>query len=164
MSGGVVLTVGNEMMGDDGAGPLLAELLSREPAAGWRVVDGGSAPENVVQDVLDLRPERVLIVDAADMGMEPGKVCLVDDRAIASLYLITTHNLPLSFLIERLREHVPEVLFLGIQPDLVAFGFPMSGAVCEAVEDLHLQLCEGFQIPELPWLAGSAAGFLTAND
>lgn len=161
---GVVLTVGNEMMGDDGAGPLLATLLEREPAAGWHVIDGGSAPENVLQQVLGLRPERVLVVDAADMGIDPGKVCLVDDRAIASLYMVTTHNLPLSFLIERLREEVPEVLFLGIQPDLVAFGFPMSGAVREAVEDLHVHLREGFDIPELPWLAGASPGLASAND
>ena len=39
----VILTVGNSLMGDDGAGPLLAELLESEPAPGWAVIDGGSA-------------------------------------------------------------------------------------------------------------------------
>ena len=41
----VVLAVGNSMMGDDGAGPLLAELMTQSPIPGWEVVDGGSAPE-----------------------------------------------------------------------------------------------------------------------
>jgi len=31
---GVVLTVGNSMMGDDGAGPMLGEKMLRDPAGG----------------------------------------------------------------------------------------------------------------------------------
>lgn len=36
----VVLTVGNSMMGDDGAGPLLAELMEADPIEGWIVING----------------------------------------------------------------------------------------------------------------------------
>ncbi|PLM12223.1 hydrogenase maturation peptidase HycI, partial [Klebsiella pneumoniae] len=42
----VLLCVGNSMMGDDGAGPLLAEMCAANPAGQWVVIDGGSAPEN----------------------------------------------------------------------------------------------------------------------
>lgn len=131
------------MMGDDGAGPLLAELLARKPAAGWIVIDGGAAPENVTHQVLALSPQRVLIVDAADMALAPGDMRLIDSESIADLFIITTHNLPLSFLIDGLRETTPEVLFLGIQPDLVAFSFPMTSAVRTAVEALHADLLAG---------------------
>lgn len=41
----VLLCVGNSMMGDDGAGPLLAELCAANPPGNWVVIDGGSAPE-----------------------------------------------------------------------------------------------------------------------
>ncbi len=41
----VLLCVGNSMMGDDGAGPLLAEMCAANPAGQWVVIDGGSAPE-----------------------------------------------------------------------------------------------------------------------
>ena len=58
MAQNVVLTVGNSMMGDDGAGPLLADLLGKQPAPGWVVIDGGSAPENHVHQVLEHQPER----------------------------------------------------------------------------------------------------------
>ncbi len=34
------------MMGDDGAGPLLAEKCAAAPQGNWEVIDGGSAPEN----------------------------------------------------------------------------------------------------------------------
>ncbi len=142
-SDGVILTVGNSMMGDDGAGPLLAELLASKPAPGWTVIDGGSAPENVAHAVQALKPTRVVVVDAADFAELPGTLRLIDDAAIADMFIMTTHNLPLSFLIERLRETIPEVLFLGIQPDVVAFGFPMGDAVRTAVEVLHASLLAG---------------------
>ncbi|GAA5179432.1 hydrogenase maturation peptidase HycI [Niveibacterium umoris] len=152
MSGGVILTVGNGMMGDDGAGPLLAELLTATPAPGWTAIDGGSAPENVTHQVQALAPQRVVVFDAADMGLAPGELRLIDDASIADMFIMTTHNLPLSFLIERLREFVPEVLFLGVQPDVVAFGFPMSSPVRSAVASLHARWCEGFDPRAYPQL------------
>ena len=139
----IILTVGNNMMGDDGAGPLLAELLTQTPAPGWLVIDGGSAPENVAHEVQAHSPQRVLIVDAADMALAPGEMCLIDEASIAELFIVTTHNLPLSFLMERLRETIPEVLFLGIQPDIVAFSFPMTDKVRNAVTLLHAALLAG---------------------
>ncbi|MDR3410333.1 MAG: hydrogenase maturation peptidase HycI [Formivibrio sp.] len=148
----VILTVGNSMMGDDGAGPLLAELMTKTPVENWMVIDGGSMPENVSHEVETLSAQRVVVVDAADMGLTPGEVRLIDDASIADLFIMTTHNLPLSFLIERLREMVPEVLFLGIQPDIVAFHFPMTDSVRLAVETVHSNLCAGVDPREYAWL------------
>lgn len=59
----VVLTVGNSMMGDDGAGPLLADLMEANPIDGWMVINGGSAPENVSYQIRALQPQCVVIVD-----------------------------------------------------------------------------------------------------
>ena len=156
MSDQVLLTVGNSMMGDDGAGPLLSSLLDRAPAPGWQVVDGGSAPENVVHRVRALSPWRVVVVDATDMDLEPGAIRLVDDRRIADQFIMTTHDLPVCFLIAALRESVPEVAFLGIQPALVAFGCPMSAAVERAVRDIHAQLRSGCAIDHWPSLEAPA--------
>lgn len=143
MTANVVLTVGNSMMGDDGAGPLLAELMTQSPIADWTVIDGGSMPENHSHHVSELNPARVIVVDAAEMGLAPGEIRIVDDRHIAELFIMTTHNLPISFLIERLREDVPEVVFLGIQPGTVAFSYPMCDAVKSAVETIHARLASG---------------------
>ena len=62
MGASVILTVGNNMMGDDGAGPMLAGMLLETPAYGWDIIDGGTAPENEVQRVRALGPARVLVV------------------------------------------------------------------------------------------------------
>lgn len=136
----VVLTVGNSMMGDDGAGPLLAERMTEQPLAGWHVIDGGSAPENVVHRIRALQPTRLIIVDAADMELPPGETRIIDPERIAEMFIMSTHNLPLNFLIDQLKEDISEVIFVGIQPTLVAFYFPMTEPVKQAVETVYQQL------------------------
>lgn len=69
----VLLCVGNSMMGDDGAGPLLAEMCAANPPGNWTVLDGGSAPENEVVAIRAMKPSRLLIVDATDMGPTPAR-------------------------------------------------------------------------------------------
>ena len=140
----VLLSVGNSMMGDDGAGPLLAEMCAAKPAGEWRVIDGGSAPENDVAAIRDLRPARLLLVDATDMGLNPGEIRVVNPDDIAEMFMMTTHNMPLNYLIDQLKEDVGEVIFLGIQPDIVGFYYPMTPPVKAAIETIYQRL-EGWQ-------------------
>ncbi|EHF5062131.1 hydrogenase maturation peptidase HycI, partial [Enterobacter hormaechei] len=125
----VLLCVGNSMMGDDGAGPLLAEKCAANPPGSWVVIDGGSAPENDVVAIRELRPDRLLIVDATDMGLNPGEIRLIDPDDIAEMFMMTTHNMPLNYLVDQIKDDVGEVLFLGIQPDIVGFYYPMTQPV-----------------------------------
>lgn len=135
-----LLCVGNSMMGDDGAGPRLAELCAEQPLPGWTVVDGGAAPENDIGFLREQRPQHLVIVDATDMGLAPGEMRIIDENDIADMFMMTTHNLPLTFLIQQLREDIPQITFVGIQPDVVAFYYPMSAAVEQAVNRLHQRL------------------------
>lgn len=138
------------MMGDDGAGPYLYQLLTENPLSDWEVIDGGSAPENVAHQIRQLRPKRLLIVDAADMELPPGKIRIIDKDAIAELFFVSTHNMPLNFLIEQLEEDIAEIVFVGIQPDLVSFGFPMTETVRDSVQFLCDFLREGRTLDEIP--------------
>lgn len=150
---GMVLTVGNSLMGDDGAGPLLAELLEAVPAHGWTVLDGGATPENVTHIVRAEAPDRVLIVDAANMKLAPGAVCRIDAADVAKQFLINTHAFPLDILIASLRESVPHVTFVGVQPALVTFWGDISPAVRAAVKGLHRSLITGIDPDDLPTVA-----------
>jgi hydrogenase 3 maturation protease len=147
----VVLTVGNSLMGDDGAGPLLCERMETDPVPGWTVIDGGSMPENVTYAVRAMKPRRLLIVDAAALGLQPGEMRFVDKTRISELGLGGTHNLPLSFLMNDLEQDVEQVVFLGIQPQEVGFYLPMSETVRAAVEKIHKGLASGLN--EIPWLS-----------
>jgi hydrogenase 3 maturation protease len=133
----LVLAVGNSMMGDDAAGPLLAQLIGRGPLAQWDVLDGGSAPENLLYLVREMAPVQVLVIDAADMDLEPGEVRLVGAARLEDPFLMTTHTLPLSYLVQSLEEFVPKVELLGIQPHTVAFGYPLSPEVKQAVSQVY---------------------------
>lgn len=133
----VVLTVGNNMMGDDGAGPLLAELMEANSIDGWVVINGGSAPENVSYQVRELQPQCVVIVDAADIGLNPGEIRVIDPDYIAEMFIMSTHNMPLNFLIDQLKADIAQITFLGIQPDIVGFYYPMTEAVKKAVDEVY---------------------------
>ncbi|MDU4094130.1 MAG: hydrogenase maturation peptidase HycI [Pantoea sp.] len=132
-----LLCVGNSMMGDDGAGPRLTELCTQQPLPGWTVVDGGAAPENDIGYLRELRPTHLAIVDATEMGLAPGEMRIIAEQDISEMFMMTTHNLPLTFLIEQLRADIPHITFIGIQPETVAFYYPMSAAVEQAVSHLH---------------------------
>lgn len=151
----VLLCVGNSMMGDDGAGPLLAEMCLAAPQGDWVVIDGGTAPENDVVAIRELRPQRLLLVDATDMGLNPGEIRIIDPDDIAEMFMMTTHNMPLNYLIDQLKDDIGEVIFLGIQPDIVGFYYPMTDAIKNAVEKVYRSLADwqgngGFSALEAP--------------
>jgi hydrogenase 3 maturation protease len=139
----LVLTVGNGMMGDDGAGSLLARMMTQTPIDEWDILSGGAAPENVLHRVREAAPEHVLLVDAADMDLPPGSIRRIPEDKLDDLFMFTTHTLPLTFLIQALREFVPQVELIGIQPAVVAFGYPMSERVRDAVSQVYDDLGSG---------------------
>ena len=102
----VLLTVGNSMMGDDGAGPLLFQLCEQKTLQNWTALDGGATPENSVHTIRQLKPKRLLIVDAAEMELAPGEIRIIEKESIAEMFFMSTHNMPLNFLIEQLEQDI----------------------------------------------------------
>jgi hydrogenase 3 maturation protease len=79
-------------------------------------------------------------VDATDMSLDAGEIRIVDPDDIAEMFLMTTHNMPLNYLIDQLKEDAGEVIFLGIQPDIVGFYYPMTEKVKAATEVVYQHL------------------------
>ncbi|STP18272.1 hydrogenase 3 maturation protease [Escherichia coli] len=67
----VLLCVGNSMMGDDGAGPLLAEKCAAAPKGNWVVIDGGSAPENDIVAIRETAPDTAAYCRRHGYGAKP---------------------------------------------------------------------------------------------
>jgi hydrogenase 3 maturation protease len=143
----LVVTVGNSMMGDDAAGPLLAQKMQAAPLEAWEVLDGGSAPENCLYQIRESVPEQVLVIDAADMDLPPGEIRLIEAGQLEDPFLMTTHTLPLSYLVQALRDFVPRVDLVGIQPRVVAFGYPVSDEVEHAIGRVY----DALKQDELGW-------------
>ena len=68
----------------------------------------------------------------------------IDPDDIAEMFMMTTHNMPLNYLIDQLKEDIGEVIFLGIQPDIVGFYYPMTQPIKDAVETVYQRL-EGWE-------------------
>ena len=74
----------------------------------------------------------------------PGEIRIIDPDDIAEMFMMTTHNMPLNYLIDQLKEDIGEVIFLGIQPDIVGFYYPMTQPIKDAVETVYQRL-EGWE-------------------
>lgn len=141
----VLLGVGNDANGDDGIGPWIARRLD---AAGWRAVDCFTVPENYTGELRRMQPRRVVIIDAADMGLQPGDIRVVP-RSKTGSATFTTHAMPLGVLIDYI-EGITDahVTLVGVQPQRFD---EMSEAVKHAGERLLQMLAsDGFEgLPRL---------------
>lgn len=126
----VIVTVGNEFRGDDGAGVMFGELV--RGAVPWRVIDGGDAPENITSLVVAYSPEVVLIADAKDFGEKPGDSMLAKSGDI-SPGGISTHGTLTLFADYVAHATGARVYVLGFQPERIGFDEHMSPAVEESV-------------------------------
>ncbi len=128
----LLMGIGNEMRGDDGIGVYVARNFKKE---GWEVIVAGQVPEDFTSDIKKLHPYKLVLVDAALMGLEPGAIRVVPIEKIPSV-AFSTHGMPLSFFISYLREFVGEIVLIGIQPKIMEFGASISPEVMEAGEKL----------------------------
>ena len=154
----VLMGIGNRWRGDDAAGPeVIARVAGRAEA---RCIDAGDAPERHLGEAVEGAPGSILLVDAVDFGGPPGEVALFGLEDLPAR-LGTTHDVPLSVLMEYLRAMSgADVLLLGIQPETTDFGRRMSAAVDDAVsvvtEMLLAQLGEGPTVGACACLAGGS--------
>jgi len=137
----LVLGLGNPLRGDDGVGCRLAEELARrELPPGVQVLDGGA----VGLGLLDLMEgwERVIIVDAAEMGRRPGgfvRFTPSDVRLASVSDRFSLHHAGLSevlALADALGRALPEMVIFGVQPAEVGWGEGLSPAVEAALPAL----------------------------
>jgi len=144
----LLLGIGNVACGDDGAGPEVARRLA---GGAWSTIDAGTSPENVTGVVARESPDVLVLVDAARMGLPPGSVRRLPDRA-ADRMLASTHGLPLTFLIDRMRSAASHVVLIGIEPERVALGEGLSPPAEAAVSTVIAALLSGNidQLPALP--------------
>jgi len=130
----LVVGIGNEMRGDDGAGPALVEKLdaSREVM----LLDAGTVPESFIGKMREAGADLILLVDAVDFGGRPGSIAFFQAEEIPEGWC-TTHQVPLGVLMRFLgQEAGSDVLLLGIQPRTICQNAPMSPEVEASVGTL----------------------------
>jgi hydrogenase maturation protease len=137
----LILGLGNPLRGDDGIGPRVIEALNRrELPAGVTALDAGTGGLGLLQ-VLE-GWERAIIVDAADVGREPGQFARFtpdEARFVGSQDATSLHNAGLAealALAGALGQPLPELVIFGVQPEKIGWGDGLSPAVETALPDL----------------------------
>jgi len=131
-----VIGVGSPLMGDDGFGPrVIQELQRRGDPEGVEAVDAGVGGLTLI-GLLE-GADRVLLIDAARMGEPPGtlRVFPLKGGGAAQPAHLSLHEISLRPVLDfadalGIR---PEMVLLGVEPEVVAPGCGLSPAVEKAV-------------------------------
>ncbi len=134
-----VLGIGNILMSDEGVGVHLLEAVRSSQQWGDSVefIDGGAGGLNLL-NVIE-QASRLVIFDAADMGLEPGEFRVISpDMADGPpADRISMHDVPVTETLELCRQflHAPDdVRIFAVQPQTVDFGRQLSEPI-QAVFD-----------------------------
>jgi hydrogenase 3 maturation protease len=92
-----------------------------------KVFLAGTVPESITGTLRNYRPDHVIFLDAADMGVPPGSIRVVDPSC-TQVNLVSSHVLPLTVVMEFITNDTgSSVTLLGIQPDIAHPDHDLSG-------------------------------------
>jgi hydrogenase 3 maturation protease len=134
----IFLCIGNDMRGDDAIGPMIAENLKKifKDQPDLMVINAETVPENYTGLIRRETPSHIIFIDAVEMNSTPGYIRLVQRDGIDD-YSISTHAMPLSFLIKYLESFTDvRMLLIGIQPKNMEMSHPISEEVRESVKEI----------------------------
>lgn len=131
----VICGIGNRSRGDDAAGLEAASLLAKNLGASCRVFICDAGPERYIDEIREIRPDRILVIDAAELGGKPGtwrriEPGEIDDRAIS------THSIGLPFFHHLLSDFCERVELYGIQAKEVGYSNEISDEVRGGIDEL----------------------------
>ncbi|MEW6620530.1 MAG: hydrogenase maturation protease [bacterium] len=134
----LILGCGNILFGDDGFGPAVIEYLQKhyDLPQDVAVIDVGSGVRGVLFNLLlsEIKPQKIIIVDAIDTGRKPGEVfeVAIEDLPKNKVDDFSMHQLPTSNLLRELKvlgqvevkliaaqvENIPEMVQPGLSKRL----------------------------------------------
>jgi hydrogenase 3 maturation protease len=92
-------------------------------------------PESFMDEIAELKPTHVLLIDAAVMQLKPGDVRLFDAEKVTSFPAISTHMLPLRVFCEYITKMSgAKIALLLIEPGNTEFGEGLTREVQDAAK------------------------------
>jgi len=140
----VIVGVGQEIRGDDAAALVVVRALKLRltDAPHVLVIEAGLAPESFIGVIRRFAPDRVVLIDSAQMDETPGTIRWLAIDQISGMSG-SSHTLPLNVIAAYLRlELACEVALIGIQPGGTAIDQPLSPAVRAAADQLAQVLAD----------------------
>lgn len=130
-----LIGLGNYLMYDDSVGIRIIEhVVDEQMEKGFRALDVSGNSLNILSYLND-ETEKMVIVDTAKMGENAGDFRLFSLEEVDSskpITGITTHEDDMIQVLRFARENgypLPEVVFMGIEPESVKMDYGMSGTL-----------------------------------
>ncbi len=130
----VIICVGNTLRFDDAVGPYIASNIHE--TENLRVFDAAYNPEDIIDDVIAVEPDKIIIIDAADFRGRPGEAKIIEEDKIPESTL-STHTISLKVIYDILASDTKaRIKFLGIQPKQVNYGEGLSPEVQSTADEI----------------------------
>ena len=140
-----VISVGNDLYGDDGVGTAVIEMLGQIPEMkGIELVNGATDALGLIDHFDDT--EHVILIDAAQMGEKPGTVKVFSKDEVKlkiKMDHLTVHGMSLAeaFDIAKAIDKLPEkITIIGIEPENIGISEKLSDVVAESIPDVIAQI------------------------
>jgi hydrogenase maturation protease len=142
----LIVGIGSPLRSDDQAGLILCDILNQN---GVNCIKCEYGFENCVDIVIEKSPEKLVIIDTAIFsGGNPGDVIFLDSiEAFDSTCILTTHNIPIGFLLNTIKElsSIREVYIIGIYPRNLEIGLEVSREVTNSLYILAESIVKCFK-------------------
>jgi hydrogenase maturation protease len=128
----LVIGLGNTLLTDEGVGIHIVKALTRFPMPpDVHLMEGETAGVDLLSDILG--SDRVVIIDAALMGLQPGNVRTFssDELNPSSNFMASLHDMALPEVLKlgTILSQLPPILIIGVEPKTVEPGVDLSSDV-----------------------------------
>ena len=139
----VVAGIGNPIRMDDFVGVKIVQDLQGKLPRNVCLIECETVPESFMDEIIELKPSHVLLIDAAVMGLKPGEVRLYDAEKITNIPSISTHTLPIRVFCDYITQlSKAKIALLLIEPGNTEFGEGLTPEVEAAAEKILSMLLE----------------------
>lgn len=131
----VIAGIGNEIRSDDFVGVKIIQDLQGKVSEKVHLIECETVPESFMDEIVELKPSHVILIDAAIMGLKPGETRLYDAEKVETFPSITTHMLPIRVFCDYITQMAQTKLaLLLIEPRNTEFGEGLSPEVAKSAD------------------------------
>lgn len=143
----VVAGIGNSIRRDDFVGVKIVQDLQGKVPERVRLIECETLPESFMQEIVDLEPSHVLLIDAAILGLKPSEARLIFPEQVTNFPAVTSHVLPMRIFCEYVAKMTDaKIALLLIEPEDMEFGEGLTLTVQGAAERIVEMLIELFRV------------------
>ena len=133
----VVAGIGNPIRSDDFVGVKIVQELQGRVSEKVHLIECETVPESFMDEIVELKPTHVLLIDAAVMGLKPGAVRLYDAEKVVNIPSISTHTLSIRVFCDYIVQLTKTKLaLLLVEPGNVEFGEGLTPEVQVSVDNV----------------------------